>query len=84
MTPERLAFVTALLKWTGVFSLIAFVYLVSDIHLIPKNAFLPVSRWLGWLLPIPEDMLADISFLISWASFVAWEYLRTKNKMKQT
>jgi len=65
----------SLLKGIWIYSLILWAYVVLDMFLFPSYQLMGISKW----IPIPENILADIAFPVSFACFVAWEYLKRKN-----
>jgi len=76
MPPEYHAkqFRVSLLKGIWIYGLILWVYVAVDAFLFPEYQFLGISAW----IPIPQNILADFAFPISFISFVWWEYLKKK------
>lgn len=66
------ALTLAILKGAWIYLLIVWVYIVIDSFLFPEYQFLGISRY----VPIPQNLLADISFPLSLLCFIGWEYLR--------
>ncbi|MCL4519339.1 MAG: hypothetical protein M1587_09095 [Thaumarchaeota archaeon] len=62
----------SLLKGIWIYSLIVWVYVVFDMFRFPAYQYLGISMW----IPIPENVIADVAFPVSFLCFVAWEYLK--------
>lgn len=72
LEPERRKKALALLLGVWIYSLIAWAYIVIDSFIFPPYQYLPISKY----IPIPENILADIAFPLSFVCFVYWQYLR--------
>jgi hypothetical protein len=73
-TLQNRRFQLALLKGVWIFSILAWLYTSVAVNLYPKISFEAFSPY----VPIPTDVVALSSFIIAFAAFVLWEYLRTK------
>ncbi|MGH2639095.1 MAG: hypothetical protein ACRDF4_07435 [Rhabdochlamydiaceae bacterium] len=62
----------SLLKGIWIYTLILWAYIVLDMFLFPAYQYLGISKF----IPIPENLLADVAFPMSFLSFVAWDYLK--------
>jgi hypothetical protein len=60
------------LKGVWIYCLILWSYIVADMFVFPQYQFGGISK----LIPIPQNLIADIAFPISFVAFVLWEYLR--------
>lgn len=67
-------FKISLLKGIWIYTLILWAYVVLDTFLFPIYQFQGISKW----IPIPQNILADLAFPVSFVSFVMWEYLKRK------
>jgi len=72
LEPARRKKVSALLLGGWIYSLILWAYIVADSWLFPPYQYLPISNY----IPIKENVIADLSFPLSFACFVLWAYLR--------
>ncbi|HUK75718.1 MAG TPA: hypothetical protein VLU99_07985 [Nitrososphaerales archaeon] len=72
MEAKRRRRTLAILLGAWIYSLIAWAYIVIDSFLFPPYQYLPISKY----IPIPENVLADLAFPVSFVCFVYWEYLR--------
>jgi hypothetical protein len=61
-----------LLKGIWIYSLLLWGYIVADMFVFPQYQFSSISR----LIPIPQNLIADVAFPISFLAFVLWEYLK--------
>jgi hypothetical protein len=59
-------------KGVWIYCLILWAYIVGDMFVFPQYQFSGISR----LIPIPQNLIADLAFPLSFVAFVAWEYLR--------
>lgn len=59
-------------KGVWIYSFILWAYIVADMFVFPQYQFSGISR----LIPVPQNLIADLAFPLSFISFVAWEYLR--------
>ena len=64
----------AVFKGLWVYSLLAWVYVVASVLDPVTTAYqtFPLSIY----VPIPTNLVGVSAFVISWVSFVLWEYLR--------
>lgn len=68
------------LKGVWIYCLILWGYIVADMFAFPQYQALGISK----LIPIPQNLIADFAFPISFLSFVAWDYLRSIEKRKNS
>jgi len=66
----------ALLQGLWIYLLILWGYVVVDIFLFPQYQLLGISAF----IPIPQNLLADVAFPLSFVFFVLWKYLGSKAK----
>ncbi|MDG6994434.1 MAG: hypothetical protein JRN52_00810 [Nitrososphaerota archaeon] len=64
----------SLLKGIWIYALIIWAYIVLDTFLFPEYQFLGISKW----IPIPQNIVADLAFPVSFLAFVLWDYQRKK------
>jgi len=62
------------LKGVWIYCLILWGYIVADMFVFPEYQTLGISKY----IPIPQNLIADLAFPISFLSFVAWEYRRKR------
>jgi hypothetical protein len=67
-------FASALLLGLWIYCLILWAYIVIDSFLFPPFQYMSIST----LIPIKENLIADVAFPISFVSFVLWVYSRDK------
>jgi hypothetical protein len=73
LDPVRRKKVIALLLGIWIYSLILWGYIVVDSFLFPVYQTLPISKDIPI---IPQNLIADIAFPLSFVCFVLWAYLR--------
>ncbi len=69
----------SLLKGIWIYSLITWAYIVADMFVFPQYQTLGISKY----VPIPQNILADVAFPVSFLSFVYWEYLKKKEEQRE-
>lgn len=62
----------AFFKGVWIYSLILWGYIVADLFAFPQYQYSAISRYIS----IPQNLIADIAFPVSFVSFVLWDYLR--------
>jgi hypothetical protein len=72
LSPRRREFVIALLHGLWIYMLVLWGYIVVDMFVFPQYQFLGISAW----IPIPQNIIADIAFPLSFVCFVVWRYMR--------
>ncbi len=72
MDPARRNLLSAFLLGISIYSLIMWAYIVIDSFLFPPYQYLPISMY----IPIPQNIIADVAFPLSFVCFVYWAYLR--------
>ena len=72
MEPTRRKKASALALGVWIYSLILWVYVVIDSFLFPPYQYLAISMY----VPIPQNVIADVAFPLSFVCFVYWAYLR--------
>ena len=55
-----------------VYCLLVWGWVGVNYYVYPRYQFLGISVW----IPIPQNILADVTFPVSFLSFVIWYYLR--------
>ena len=65
----------ALLLGTWIYSLILWGYIVVDSFLFPVYQTLPISKYIPI---IPQNLIADVAFPLSFVCFVLWVYWRNQ------
>jgi hypothetical protein len=71
LSPRRTVFVLALLQGLWIYLLVLWGYIVIDTFVFPQYQFLGISEY----IPIPQNVLADLAFPLSFVCFVLWRYL---------
>jgi hypothetical protein len=71
LSPRRTDFVLALLQGLWIYLLVLWVYIVIDMFLFPQYQFLGISAY----IPVPQNIIADLAFPLSFVCFVLWKYL---------
>jgi hypothetical protein len=69
---------SALLKGLWIYSLIVWLFVVASFFIFPQYQYDQISIY----IPIPQDVIADISLPISFVSFIVWEYLRKRESSR--
>ena len=67
-------FLIALFKGIWIYSLIVWLFAIASFFIFPQYQYDSISIY----IPIPQDVVADVSLPISFVTFVVWEYLRKK------
>lgn len=70
--PRR--FLTSLFMGMWLYSLMLWGWITANYYLLPVYQFSPLSVY----VPIPQNLLADIAFPVSFVCFVIWNYLRKR------
>ena len=60
------------MKGVWIYTLLLWVYIVADMFVFPQYQFSGISR----LIPVPQNLIGDMAFPISFFAFVLWEYLK--------
>jgi hypothetical protein len=70
VVPRR--FTTSLFMGLWLYSLILWGWIALNYYLLPVYQYGPLSIY----VPIPQNLVADIAFPVSFICFVVWIYLR--------
>lgn len=62
----------AFLLGAWIYGLILWVYIVVDSFIFPAYQYLAISKF----VPIPQNVIADLAFPLSFVCFVAWAYTK--------
>ena len=71
MEPRRRELVLATLQGLWIYLLVMWAYIVADKWLFPEYQFMAISVY----VPLPQNLLADVAFPMSFVCFVLWKYL---------
>jgi hypothetical protein len=63
-------FLVATLKGIWIWGLLAWLYVIADIHLCPPCQFYQLSVY----VPIEENLFGDLAFGVSLVAFILWEW----------
>jgi hypothetical protein len=73
IAPRR--FLSSFFFGAWIYSLVLWGWIALNYYLLPVYQTGPLSIY----VPIPQNLVADIAFPVSFACFVVWVYLRKKS-----
>jgi len=70
----------SIFKGIWIYSLLLWLYTVASTFVFPQYQYDQISIYIH----IPQNLISDVSFPVSFLAFVVWEYLRIslKNSLK--
>jgi len=71
-TNDRRRLISSILLGVWIYSLLLWGWIGLNYFLLPAYQ----TGWLSIYIPIPQNLVADIAFPLSFVCFVLWEYFR--------